>query len=110
MVREDDDPTAPSNLDPQPAAPTRTCVGCRRTEQITPRHLRVVFDAERSAIVPDRRRQLPGRGAWVHRDSECLRLALDRKAFTRALKVPHDTDVTALQELAAAGGNDFPSA
>lgn len=109
-MRQDNAPTAAQDPDERPQRPIRTCVGCRVAEPITPGHLRVVFDAERSAVVPDRRRQLPGRGAWVHRDPKCLRQALDRKAFGRALKVPHDTDVSALQELAATGGTDFPSA
>jgi len=29
---------------------------------------------------------LPGRGAWVHPSSECIRKALQRKAFGRALR------------------------
>lgn len=91
----------------QSAAPIRTCVGCRRAEVLSVRHLRVVFDGQ-SAIVPDWQRKLPGRGAWVHRDRECLQLAVDRKAFARALKVRMDTDVSALQELAAYNGIDDP--
>lgn len=39
-------------------------------------------------IVPDPRRRLPGRGAWIHPDAGCLRAAERRRAFGRALRVP----------------------
>ena len=65
--------------------PTRTCVGCRdkgdRTEL-----LRVVVDG--TDLVPDTDARLPGRGAWVHRNLDCLALAVRRRAFPRALRVP----------------------
>jgi hypothetical protein len=38
------------------------------------------------AVVPDPRRRLAGRGAWLHRSVDCLRLAERRKAFPRALR------------------------
>jgi hypothetical protein len=38
------------------------------------------------ALVPDPRRRLVGRGAWLHRSQDCLRLAERRKAFPRALR------------------------
>ncbi|NNG34236.1 DUF448 domain-containing protein [Nakamurella aerolata] len=73
----------------------RTCVGCRGKDRPVAL-LRVVAatgtDApERSgaiALVPDPRRRLPGRGAWIHRHDECLRLAERRRAFNRALRLP----------------------
>ena len=39
------------------------------------------------AVVPDPRRRLAGRGAWLHRSEDCLRLAERRRAFPRALRV-----------------------
>ena len=44
--------------------------------------------AVEGALVPDPGRQLPGRGAHLHRDLGCLDLAERRKAFPRALRVP----------------------
>ena len=68
----------------RPAEPIRTCVGCRTTAAASGL-LRVVAVDE--TLVPDPRRRHPGRGAWVHPDMECLRLAERRRAFPRALRV-----------------------
>lgn len=54
--------------------------------------LRVVaVDGE---LVPDVRRRLPGRGAYVHPDPACLDLAERRKAFPRALRATGPLDAT----------------
>jgi len=45
---------------------------------------------------PDERRRLPGRGAWLHPSRDCLDLAVRRRAFARALRVPGPLDTTAL--------------
>ncbi|WP_229679842.1 DUF448 domain-containing protein [Saccharopolyspora thermophila] len=50
------------------------------------------------AAVPDPRRRRPGRGAWLHPDPACLRLAERRRAFPRALRVPGSLDTSAVQE------------
>jgi predicted RNA-binding protein YlxR (DUF448 family) len=67
----------------------RTCVGCRRQAA---RHelLRVVVadDGTGPVLVPDPGRRLPGRGANLHPTPDCLALALRRRAFARALRVP----------------------
>ncbi|HEY9414092.1 MAG TPA: YlxR family protein [Pseudonocardia sp.] len=65
--------------------PVRTCVGCRLRSSATGL-LRVV--AVDGVLTPDPRRRLPGRGAWLHPDPECLDRALRRRAFPRALRVP----------------------
>ncbi|MGA9749663.1 MAG: YlxR family protein [Nocardioides sp.] len=69
--------------------PVRTCLGCRRKAA---RHelLRVVAADVGSglAIVPDPTRRRPGRGAHLHPTPACLALALRRRAFPRALRVP----------------------
>lgn len=48
--------------------------------------------------VPDPRGTLPGRGAYVHPVSACLDLAVRRRAFPRALRVPGPLEVKALRQ------------
>ena len=79
----------------------RTCVGCRRRD-VRSALLRVVAEWDNAGehlarVVPDPRRRLPGRGAWLHPTPDCLDLAVRRKAFGRALRVQ------ALLEVAAVG-------
>jgi predicted RNA-binding protein YlxR (DUF448 family) len=79
----------------------RTCVGCRRRD-VRSALLRVVAEwsdtgEHVAAVVPDPRLRLPGRGAWLHPTSECLELAVRRRAFGRALRVE------ALLEVAGVG-------
>ncbi|UYK39091.1 YlxR family protein [Microbacterium terricola] len=75
--------------------PVRTCVGCRtRAPRAT--LLRVV--AIDSALVPDERASMPGRGAWVHHTHECVDTAISRRAFVRALRVPGPLDTQTLQD------------
>ncbi|MCW0214581.1 MAG: YlxR family protein [Pseudonocardia sp.] len=74
-------------------------MGCRSRELATGL-LRVV--AVDGTVVPDPRRRLPGRGAWLHPVPECLDRAERRSAFPRALRVPGRLDTapvrTFLQE------------
>ncbi len=76
-----------------PSDPLRTCVGCR-TRGAATGLLRVV--AVDRTLVPDPRRRLPGRGAWLHPDSECLRAAERRRAFPRALRTQETLDTAAV--------------
>ncbi|MDQ3990235.1 MAG: YlxR family protein [Actinomycetota bacterium] len=69
------------------------CVGCR-TRGAATGLLRVV--AVDGTLVPDPRRRLPGRGAWLHPDPECLRAAERRRAFPRALRVQGKLDTAAV--------------
>ncbi|MCO7222591.1 YlxR family protein [Klenkia sp. PcliD-1-E] len=63
--------------------PVRTCVGCRQRAPVT-ELLRVVVRDSR--LVPDPARRLPGRGASVHPVPDCVRAAVRRRAFPRALR------------------------
>ena len=49
-----------------------------------------------AGVVPDPRHRLPGRGAWLHPTPECLDLAVQRKAFGRALRVKALLEVAAV--------------
>ena len=69
--------------------PVRTCIGCRRRAAKS-ELLRVVAgsDVDASpAVCPDPDGRAPGRGAHLHPTTECLDLAVRRRAFTRALRV-----------------------
>ncbi|MDN5854918.1 MAG: YlxR family protein [Actinomycetia bacterium] len=74
--------------------PERTCVGCRNRSAADDL-LRVVVVA--GVLTPDPRRRFPGRGAWLHRDPECLHRAERRSAFPRALRVPGKLDTAAVR-------------
>lgn len=78
--------------------PQRTCVGCRRTDSWSAL-LRVTAREDDSGalqIVPDVRRRLGGRGAWLHTESDCIEQAVRRRAFARALRVRAGVDLTPL--------------
>jgi len=69
-------------------------VGCReRAAKID--LLRIV--AVEGECVLDHRGTLPGRGAYVHPAQVCVDLAVRRRAFPRALRVPGPLDTAALR-------------
>jgi predicted RNA-binding protein YlxR (DUF448 family) len=71
------------------ARPQRTCVGCR-TRAAKAELLRlVVVDG---SVTPDPAGRSPGRGAHLHPDPGCLDLALRRRAFPRAFRLPGPLD------------------
>lgn len=53
-------------------------------------------------VVPDPEATAPGRGAHLHPTTECYDLAVRRKAFGRALRVPAGLDSAAVGEHIAA--------
>lgn len=85
------------------ADPIRTCVGCR-TRTAVSGLLRVV--AVDGILIPDPRRRQPGRGAWLHPDIGCLRLAERRRAFPRALRVAGTPDSAAVHTFLAEQDGD----
>ena len=93
------DSTDRSGLRPQPTqVPMRTCVGCRQRESWSAL-LRVTArrdDAGLVLVIPDVRRRLGGRGAWLHPELDCLEQAVRRRAFARALRVQAAVDVEPL--------------
>jgi len=76
--------------------PLRSCIGCRSQES-SHSLLRVVADA--GVIIPDLKRSLPGRGAWVHH--QCVAVAIERRAFDRALRQSAPLDSQVLQRFIA---------
>ncbi|ANS77414.1 putative nucleic-acid-binding protein implicated in transcription termination [Serinicoccus hydrothermalis] len=54
-------------------------------------------------MILDERRRLPGRGAYVHPDPECLEAAITRRALLRALRltVPGEVDLGDVRSLQA---------
>ncbi|MGI5136497.1 MULTISPECIES: YlxR family protein [unclassified Streptomyces] len=77
------------------ACPERTCVGCRERAAKIQLLRTVVTGGE---CVPDPRGTLPGRGAYVHPAVACFDLAVRRRAFPRALRVPGPLDTKALRQ------------
>jgi uncharacterized protein len=67
----------------------RTCLGCR-VKGPKAELLRVVRSPD--GVVPDPSGRAPGRGAYVHRDRDCVREATRRGAFAQALRVNLSTD------------------
>jgi predicted RNA-binding protein YlxR (DUF448 family) len=49
-------------------------------------------------VTVDTARKLPGRGAWLHPDPQCLDAAIRRRAFARALRITGSPDTTAVLE------------
>ena len=50
------------------------------------------------AVSVDAAGNLPGRGAWLHPDQQCLREAIRRRAFVRALRITGAPDTSAVVE------------
>lgn len=71
----------------------RTCIVTR--EATDPADLIRFVAGPDGQVVPDLKRQLPGRGCWIRAERPLVERALQRKLFARALK----TDVTAPADL-----------
>ncbi|MEX0754234.1 MAG: YlxR family protein [Actinomycetota bacterium] len=65
-------------------APERTCVGCR--QRATKGDLLRVVKAPDGTLRVDPAGSAPGRGAYLHRDPDCVAIAIDRGGLTRALR------------------------
>ena len=63
--------------------PERSCVGCRRRAPKT-ELLRIARTPE--GVHADPVAKAPGRGAYVHRDADCVAAALRRDTLARALR------------------------
>lgn len=84
--------------------PVRTCVGCRGSDSRSAlvRLVIAVSDHDdvpadfQQRVVVDERKLLPGRGAWLHPESRCWKLAERRRALHRALNGGRHLDVGAV--------------
>ena len=75
-------------------------MGCRRRE-LAAELLRLAAVGDETgtiAVTVDSAGNLPGRGAWLHPDQRCLREAIRRRAFVRALRITGMPDTTAVVE------------
>ena len=80
----------------------RTCIACRKKHSwdepaSTDTLVRVV--RQELVLIPDHDRNMPGRGAWVHRD--CVTQAIERKSFKAAFKTADNFDHSHLQQFIA---------
>nr|WP_272946708.1 YlxR family protein [Arthrobacter sp. ERGS1:01] len=76
----------------------RTCIGCKQTDarEHLVRLVRNASDSGEPEALVDLRRRMPGRGAWLHPDPNCLQLAIKRRAIGRAL--PGISNVAGVQD------------
>ena len=71
--------------------PIRQCLGCRE-QKPKPELIRVVRSPE-GTVSLDFRGKAPGRGAYLCRNSACLKKAVKSRALERALSVPIPEEV-----------------
>ena len=64
--------------------PTRTCVGCRKTDEQV-KLVRIVLDGAGRAKV-DRHRRMEGRGAWIHETRACVEKVVHNGGLPRAFR------------------------
>jgi predicted RNA-binding protein YlxR (DUF448 family) len=69
---------------PRRGPPERLCVATREVKPVSAL-IRFVVGPD-GAVVPDIKRKLPGRGAWVTANRTAVAAAVGRKAFARAFK------------------------
>jgi uncharacterized protein len=74
-------------------------MGCRRRDarSVLLRLVAVGVDGARTVVL-DSGRTMPGRGAWLHPDLECLELARRRSAVARSLRLAGPVDLTGIAE------------
>lgn len=83
------------------SAPVRTCVGCGER---SPQSQLVRFVSSAGALTLDVGRRLPGRGAWLHRESVCWGDFVRRRGAVRSLRTtPSRAAREALRDTLAAG-------
>ncbi|WEX88523.1 RNA-binding protein [Sinorhizobium garamanticum] len=85
MITETDADTLPSDKGPKDrSGSTRTCIVSR--ESGSPDELIRFVAGPDGRVVPDLKRQLPGRGCWIKAERALVEKAVAKKLFARALK------------------------
>ena len=80
--------------------PIRSCIACRKREnQID--LLRLVKSGKH--VFPDPTKQMNGRGAWLH--PHCVEMAINRRAFERALKSEEILDISEVLKFVEGSSN-----
>lgn len=64
--------------------PQRMCIACR-TRSVQRELCRIA--CQDGMLIYDEQRRIPGRGAWVHPDSRCLKRAQNAGALAHALRL-----------------------
>ena len=73
------------------------CVACR-TMRSTEELIRFVRDFETGEVVPDTDKKRFGRGAYICRNPECIRLAAKKKGLERHFKSPVSAEIYSAAE------------
>ena len=79
---------------PEETGPERTCIATRERHKVD--DLIRFVAAPDGAVVPDLKRNLPGRGVWVSATRSALAEAIKKKAFGRGLKAEAKADAALL--------------
>ncbi|KAA8746820.1 DUF448 domain-containing protein [Corynebacterium tuscaniense] len=89
--------------------PVRMCIATRRLQPAT-KLLRVVVDpADPTRIIPDPKRIMPGRGAWITPTLVACEQAESRRAFGRALRVSAKVDTSHVRKYIAVVETTMPA-
>ncbi|MFC5369881.1 YlxR family protein [Arcanobacterium bovis] len=79
------------------ARPTRTCIGCRKKDVSSQMfRLKAVTSGTQLRARIDQFSDIPGRGAWIHKDSLCFTQASKRRAFLAAFRTSSAVDISEL--------------
>lgn len=109
QMLQDNAPTVPSGESSSRASiRIRTCIATRERKSDSDL-LRVVESLDTPGmLLPDPRRRMPGRGAWLTPSIAALDLAEQRRAFGRALRVSTSVDTGHVRTyLAESAGPDI---
>ncbi|MBM7848212.1 YlxR family protein [Arthrobacter roseus] len=78
--------------DPPTHVPQRTCIGCRGKDDRSVLVRLVRSGEDSSSVFVDPNCRMPGRGAWLHRNPECLEMAVRRRSLNRAFRASVESD------------------